>query len=131
DTCSPETSSRRRSGATTARSISASSATWWSTPDGGPATAPPRSCYGSERMASAAAIRFEAEPASYRHWVLDIRGDVATLAMNVAEDGGLHPGYALKLNSYDLGVDIELADALQRLRFSHPEVRAVVLTSVR
>ena len=76
-------------------------------------------------------LRFETDPARYRHWRLDVRGDVATLALDVAEDGGVVPGYALKLNSYDLGVDIELADALQRLRFSHPAVRAVVLTSRR
>ncbi len=76
-------------------------------------------------------ISFETHPSRYRHWQLDVQGDVATLAMHVAEDGGLVPGYALKLNSYDLGVDIELADAIQRLRFSHPEVRALVITSRR
>ena len=78
-----------------------------------------------------AAVRFETEPARYRHWKLDVAGDVATLAMDVAEDGGLASGYALKLNSYDLGVDIELADAIQRLRFSHPAVRTLVLASRR
>ncbi|MGH7805923.1 MAG: enoyl-CoA hydratase-related protein, partial [Candidatus Binatia bacterium] len=78
-----------------------------------------------------AAIRFETHPSQYRHWKLDVRGEVATLAMNVAEDGGLVPGYSLKLNSYDLGVDIELADAIQRVRFEHPEVRALVVTSLR
>jgi benzoyl-CoA-dihydrodiol lyase len=77
------------------------------------------------------AIRFETDPTRYRHWKLDVQGDVATLAMNVAEDGGLAPGYSLKMNSYDLGVDIELADAIQRIRFSHPSVRALVVTSVR
>src|ERR1700747_1152437 len=76
-------------------------------------------------------IRFDADPARYRHWKLEIDGEVATLAMNVSEDGGLSPGYSLKLNSYDLGVDIELADAIQRIRFSHPRVRALVLTSLR
>src|SRR5919109_2841975 len=76
-------------------------------------------------------ISFAADPGRYRHWKLDVAGDVATLAMNVAEDGGLEPGYALKLNSYDLGVDIELADAIQRIRFSHPSVRVLVLTSLR
>ena len=76
-------------------------------------------------------IRFETEPSRYRHWKLEVRGDVATLAMSVAEDGGLAPGYSLKLNSYDLGVDIELADAIQRIRFSHPSVRALVVTSLR
>src|ERR1700748_3586536 len=65
----------------------------------------------------------------YRHWRLAVDGPVATLAMDVDEQGGLVPGYELKLNSYDLGVDIELYDAVQRLRFSHPEVTAVVVTS--
>jgi benzoyl-CoA-dihydrodiol lyase len=74
-------------------------------------------------------VDFRTEPAQYRHWRLDIAGPVATLTMDVAEQGGLVPGYELKLNSYDLGVDIELYDAVQRLRFEHPEVRAVVLTS--
>ncbi len=77
------------------------------------------------------AVRFDAHPSSYRHWQLDVRDEIATLAMNVSEDGGLVPGYSLKLNSYDLGVDIELADAIQRIRFSHPAVRALVVTSLR
>jgi len=76
-------------------------------------------------------VTFETHPSRYRHWKLDVQGAVATLALDVAEDGGLEPGYALKLNSYDLAVDIELADAIQRLRFSHPEVRALVITSQR
>ena len=76
-------------------------------------------------------ISFDTDPGRYRHWRLTIDGPVATLALDTAEDGGLHPGYALKLNSYDLGVDIELADAVQRLRFEHPEVRAVILTSAK
>src|SRR5438309_3699139 len=76
-------------------------------------------------------IRFETDTSRYRHWKLDVRGEIATLAMGVGEDGGLAPGYALKLNSYDLGVDIELADAIQRVRFSHPTVRALVITSLR
>src|SRR5919197_6440558 len=74
-------------------------------------------------------VDFRTEPSKYQHWKLDIQGRVATLAMDVKEDGGLRPGYELKLNSYDLGVDIELHDAVQRLRFEHPEVRAVILTS--
>ena len=74
-------------------------------------------------------IEFSGHPDSYRHWKLTIDGPVATLAMDVREDGGLTPGYALKLNSYDLGVDIELNDAVQRLRFEHPAVRAVVIAS--
>ncbi|ACU70928.1 benzoyl-CoA-dihydrodiol lyase [Catenulispora acidiphila DSM 44928] len=73
-------------------------------------------------------IDFDTAPDQYRHWTLQIDGAVATLRLAVAEDGGLLPGYALKLNSYDLGVDIELYDAVQRLRFEHPEVRAVVMT---
>jgi benzoyl-CoA-dihydrodiol lyase len=76
-----------------------------------------------------ALVSFATEPASYRHWQLTLDGAVATLAMNVDEQGGLVAGYELKLNSYDLGVDIELYDAVQRLRFEHPEVRTVVLTS--
>src|ERR1700716_4245174 len=74
-------------------------------------------------------IDFQTDPSRYRHWKLDIRGDVATLTMDVDENGGLFEGYQLKLNSYDLGVDIELADAAQRLRFEHPEVKVVLLRS--
>ena len=74
-------------------------------------------------------VDFRTEPARYRHWRLAVDGPVATLTMDVDEAGGLAPGYELKLNSYDLGVDIELYDAVQRLRFEHPEVAAVVLTS--
>jgi benzoyl-CoA-dihydrodiol lyase len=74
-------------------------------------------------------VDFRTEPSRYRHWRLSFDGPVATLAMDVREDGGLRPGYELKLNSYDLGVDIELYDAIQRLRFEHPEVGAVVVTS--
>jgi len=74
-------------------------------------------------------VDFRTEPARYKHWKLTFDGPVATLTMDVQEDGGLRPGYELKLNSYDLGVDIELYDALQRLRFEHPEVGAVILTS--
>src|SRR5262250_2156395 len=78
---------------------------------------------------AATTVDFRTEPARYKHWKLAIDGQVATLSMDVREDGGLRPGYELKLNSYDLGVDIELYDAVQRLRFEHPEVRAVVITS--
>jgi benzoyl-CoA-dihydrodiol lyase len=74
-------------------------------------------------------VVFETSPDRYRHWKLTFDGSVATLAMDVQEDGGLSPDYRLKLNSYDLGVDIELADAIQRIRFEHPEVHAVVITS--
>ncbi|MDP7228574.1 MAG: 2,3-epoxybenzoyl-CoA dihydrolase [Alphaproteobacteria bacterium] len=76
-------------------------------------------------------IDFRTEPASYRHWQLSIDGRVATLAMAVDEGGGLRDGYELKLNSYDLGVDIELYDTVQRLRFEHPEVAAVIVTSAK
>jgi len=74
-------------------------------------------------------VDFRTDPSRYRHWRLKAEGPVATLTMDVDESGGLVPGYELKLNSYDLGVDIELYDAVQRLRFEHPEVRAVVVTS--
>ncbi len=76
-------------------------------------------------------ISFAADPSRYRHWKLELQGDVAVLGMAVDESAGLEPGYALKLNSYDLGVDIELADVVQRLRFSHPGVHALVVTSLR
>jgi benzoyl-CoA-dihydrodiol lyase len=76
-------------------------------------------------------IDFQTEPGKYRHWKLAFDGPIAVLAMDVAEDGGLNPGYELKLNSYDLGVDIELYDAVQRLRFEHPEVRSVIVTSAK
>lgn len=76
-------------------------------------------------------IDFRTDPSHYKHWKLSVDGRVATLAMDVDEQGGLREGYELKLNSYDLGVDIELYDAVQRLRFEHPEVAAVVLTSAK
>lgn len=76
-------------------------------------------------------IDFQTEPSRYRHWKLAVDGDVATLTMDVDENGGLFEGYQLKLNSYDLGVDIELADAVQRLRFEHPEVKVVVMRSAK
>jgi benzoyl-CoA-dihydrodiol lyase len=75
------------------------------------------------------AIDFRTEPTRYRHWKLAVEGETATLTMDVDEKGGLLGGYELKLNSYDLGVDIELADAIERLRFEHPEVKVVVLRS--
>ncbi|MGH9942411.1 MAG: 2,3-epoxybenzoyl-CoA dihydrolase [Pyrinomonadaceae bacterium] len=76
-------------------------------------------------------INFETSPEQYHHWKLQIDGPVATLTMDVQEDATLNEGYKLKLNSYDLGVDIELADAVQRLRFEHPEVKVVVVTSLK
>lgn len=82
-------------------------------------------------MADHTPIDFRTEPSRYRHWKLALENGVAYLTMDVNEDGGLRPGYKLKLNSYDLGVDIELADAVQRLRFEHPEIGAVVIRSQR
>ena len=76
-------------------------------------------------------VTYDAHPDAYRHWKLGFDGPIATLALGTDEDGGIRPGYRLKLNSYDLGVDIELHDALQRIRFEHPEVRVVVVTSNR
>ncbi len=76
-------------------------------------------------------INFETSPDQYKHWKLSVAGAVATLTMDVQEDVTLAEGYKLKLNSYDLGVDIELADAIQRLRFEHPQVKAVVITSLK
>src|SRR5215211_2257493 len=79
-------------------------------------------------MEAVSDIDFETDPSRYRHWRLDVDGDVATLTLAVDPAGGLRDDYELKLNSYDLAVDIELHDAVQRLRFEHPEVRAVVVT---
>ncbi len=81
--------------------------------------------------APAPTVTFETDPDQYRHWKLAFDGPVATLSMDVREDAGLSSAYRLKLNSYDLGVDIELADAVQRIRFEHPEVHAVVVTSLK
>ncbi len=83
------------------------------------------------KAAASPAVSFETAPGKYRHWKLAIDGRVATLSMDVQEDAGLSPDYRLKLNSYDLGVDIELADAINRLRFEHPDVHAVVITSLK
>src|SRR6266581_2150224 len=74
-------------------------------------------------------IDFQTDPAHYRHWKITLDGAVATLLMDVDEKGALFEGYELKLNSYDLGVDIELADAIERLRFEHPGVKVVLLRS--
>ncbi len=88
---------------------------------------------GEDRVLAGGAtfIDFQTDPSRYRHWKVDVAGDVATLTMDVDENGGLFEGYQLKLNSYDLGVDIELADAVQRLRFEHPQVKVVVLRSAK
>jgi len=76
-------------------------------------------------------VDYRTDPSQYKHWKLSFNGPVATFGMDIAEDGGIRDGYKLKLNSYDLGVDIELHDALQRIRFEHPEVKTVVLTSLK
>jgi benzoyl-CoA-dihydrodiol lyase len=76
-------------------------------------------------------VNYQTEPGQYRHWTLGFEGPVATLKADFDENGGLRPGYKLKLNSYDLGVDIELHDAINRIRFEHPEVRSVVITSAK
>src|SRR4051794_24155437 len=88
---------------------------------------------GTPDSAPQAPVRFETHPDRYRHWRLEFpkeyEGKVARLVLDIKEDMGLVPGYPLKLNSYDLGVDLELADALSRIRFEHPEVKALVFTS--
>src|SRR6516164_7846485 len=88
---------------------------------------------GEDRVLARGAtyIDFQTDPSRYRHWKLAVEDDTATLTLDVDEDGGLFEGYQLKLNSYDLGVDIELADAVQRLRFEHPDVKVVVLRSAK
>jgi benzoyl-CoA-dihydrodiol lyase len=85
----------------------------------------------SETHTAQSPVRFETHPSQYKHWKLTFDGAIARLAMDVQEDGGLRPGYPLKLNSYDLGVDIELSDAVQRIRFEHPEVKCVVVSSAK
>ncbi len=82
-------------------------------------------------MSQAPRVDYQTSPAQYRHWKLKFEGPVATLSADFDENAGLRPGYKLKLNSYDLGVDIELNDAINRIRFEHPEVRTVVLTSAK
>src|SRR5574343_751764 len=82
-------------------------------------------------MSAALTVNYHTSPAQYKHIHLSFDGEIATLGIKIDEDAGLRPGYKLKLNSYDLGVDIELHDALQRIRFEHPEVRSGVVTSLR
>ena len=82
-------------------------------------------------MSTAPRVDYQTHPAQYRHWKLSFEGPVATLAADFDENAGIRPGYKLKLNSYDLGVDIELTDAINRIRFEHPEVRTVVVTSAK
>jgi benzoyl-CoA-dihydrodiol lyase len=83
------------------------------------------------KQAPGAPLRFETDPSAYRHWKLSVEGPVARLGMDVDENEGQRPGYALKLNSYDIGVDIELADAVRRLRFEHPGVKVLVIESLK
>jgi benzoyl-CoA-dihydrodiol lyase len=97
------------------------------TQDPAPTTAPGDE--PAEAAAEASRVEFRVQPSDYKHWTLSFDGPIATVTMDVDERGGLREGYELKLNSYDLGVDIELYDAVQRLRFEHPEVRTVVMTS--
>jgi benzoyl-CoA-dihydrodiol lyase len=82
-------------------------------------------------MTTASHVQYQTDPSQYKHWKLSFNGPVATLAVDIDENAGLRPGYKLKLNSYDLGVDIELNDAISRIRFEHPEVRTVVVTSAK
>jgi benzoyl-CoA-dihydrodiol lyase len=89
------------------------------------------STVAQDPRAAAAPVDYQTEPSRYKHWRVTYDPPVATLTMDVNEDGGLRPGYKLKLNSYDLGVDIELHDALQRIRFEHPEIRSVVISSAK
>src|SRR6188472_1065178 len=84
-----------------------------------------------DSTASPPRVDYRTDPSRYRHWKLSAEGALARLILDVAEDAGIRPGYKLKLNSYDLGVDIELADALMRVRFEHPEVRSVIVTSAK
>lgn len=83
----------------------------------------------TESTAPSVRVDYRIEPQNYRHWKLSVEGSVARLTLDIAEDGGIRPGYKLKLNSYDLGVDVELNDALNRVRFEHPQVRSVIVTS--
>ena len=80
-------------------------------------------------MSQANSVNYMIEPSQYQHWTVKYDGETATLQLNINEDGGIRPGYKLKLNSYDLGVDIELYDALNRIRFEHPEVKSVVVST--
>lgn len=82
-------------------------------------------------MSQTEQVNYQIDPSQYKHWSVKYEGETATLQLNINEDGGIRPGYKLKLNSYDLGVDIELYDALQRIRFEHPEIKCVVVTSLR
>src|SRR5690606_27821912 len=95
----------------------------------GPSPGPIPPHLEERRMSESPRVDYQTDPSKYRHLKLAFDGPVATLSIDIDEDAGIRPGYKLKLNSYDLGVDIELHDALQRIRFEHPEVRSVVVTS--
>ncbi|MGI9150045.1 MAG: 2,3-epoxybenzoyl-CoA dihydrolase, partial [Limnohabitans sp.] len=82
-------------------------------------------------MSQPTTVNYQIDPSQYKHWSVKYEGEVATLQLNINEDAGIRPGYKLKLNSYDLGVDIELHDAVNRIRFEHPEVKSVVVTSLK
>ncbi len=82
-------------------------------------------------MTQPTTVNYQMQPSQYQHWSVKYEGEIATLQLNINEDGGIRPGYKLKLNSYDLGVDIEFYDALNRIRFEHPEVKSVVITSLK
>jgi benzoyl-CoA-dihydrodiol lyase len=82
-------------------------------------------------MSTPPRVEYQTDPSQYKHWKLSFDGAIATLAVDIDENAGLRPGYKLKLNSYDLGVDIELNDAINRIRFEHPEVRTVIVTSLK
>ncbi|HKB30647.1 MAG TPA: 2,3-epoxybenzoyl-CoA dihydrolase [Streptosporangiaceae bacterium] len=122
-TTSPTTSPT----ANTATSPTANTATSTGATSTGGSTGAP----SSAETAQPPVVDFDTQPSRYRHWQLRVDGQAARLSLDVDEQGGLTPGYELKLNSYDLGVDIEFYDAVQRLRFEHPQVRAVVVTSAK
>src|SRR3954467_15896368 len=82
-----------------------------------------------DQAVSVPRVDYRTDPSQYKHWKLSVEGPLARLTLDIAEDAGIRPGYKLKLNSYDLGVDVELADALNRIRFEHPDVRSVIVTS--
>src|SRR6266567_3115451 len=96
-----------------------------------PPSGQPVGGHAADGQAAEPEVSFDTDPGRYRHWKLAIDGAVATLSLDVAEDGGIAGGYELKMNSYDLGVHIELHDAVQRLRFEHPQVACVIVTSLK
>jgi benzoyl-CoA-dihydrodiol lyase len=96
-----------------------------------PVQAPTGDAMSDTAQTTGPAVDYRTDPTQYRHWSISVEGPVARLSLDIAEDGGIRPGYKLKLNSYDLGVDIELNDALNRIRFEHPQVRSVIVTSAK